>query len=269
LTFVVFQPGSVTVGSPETEMIRRPMEDQKTIPIRRAFAVCDREVTRQLFLEFTKSIGQPEKTSVYSPTLEHPLVGPTWLEAVSFCRWLSRLADLDESDQCYLDPDELPESEKETAPQTGIDAKWWRTYPMNWPADLNKRSFRLPTEAEWEYACRSGTLTTYSFGSDRALLGRYAWFQQPESSPVATLRPNPRGLFDIHGNVNEWCHNWFAFSIAADGDGPASGVARSMRGGSWYDNPWDCRSASRYHSQPSSIESNMGFRIVMTVDAKP
>jgi serine/threonine protein kinase/formylglycine-generating enzyme required for sulfatase activity len=269
LTFVVFQPGSVTVGSPKSENTRRPMEDQKTIPIRRAFSMCDREVTRQLFLEFSKSIGQPEKTSVYGPTPDHPLVGPTWLESVSFCRWLTRLANLDESEQCYLDPGVLPDSEKEKAPQPGIDETLWRTYPKNWPADLNKHGFRLPTEPEWEYACRASTTTTYSFGSDRALLGRYAWFQQPESYPVALLRPNPRGLFDIHGNVNEWCHDWFAFKISDDPDGPKSGVARSMRGGSWYDNPWDCRSASRYHSQPSSIESNMGFRIVMTVEAKP
>ena len=269
LTFVVFQPGSVTVGSPDTETTRRPMENQKTISIRRAIAVCDREVTRELFLEFSTAIGQREKTSVYGPSLQHPLVGPTWLEAVSFCRWLTLLARLDESDQCYFDPDMMPDTEKETAPQPGIDESLWRSYPKNWPANLNKRGFRLPTETEWEYACRAGTTTTYSFGSDRALLSRFAWFQQPESHPVATLRPNPRGLFDIHGNVNEWCHNWFAFSSADDGDGPDSGVARSMRGGCWYDNPWDCRAASRYHSQPSSIESNMGFRIVMTVDAKP
>jgi len=163
----------------------------------------------------------------------------------------------------------VPDTEKERAPLAGIDEKYWLSYPKDWPADLNHRAFRLPAEAEWEYACRAGTTTTYSFGSDRRLLHRYAWFQQPTSHPVATLRPNPRGLFDMHGNVNEWCHNWFAFDVPDDLGIRDSRVTRSMRGGSWYDNPWDCRAASRYHAQPSSIESNMGFRVVLTVDAKP
>ena len=176
---------------------------------------------------------------------------------------------MDDADQCYFDPDNLSEDETIKAPQPGVDPSRWRSYPKNWPSDLNRRGFRLPSEAEWELACRAGTGTAYGFGSDRRLLHRYACFQQPQTYPVGSLRPNLRGLFDMHGNVNEWCHNWFAAELADDIDGPPTGVSRTLRGGCYYDNPWDCRAASRYSSQPSSVESNMGFRIVMTLEPKP
>lgn len=128
----------------------------------------------------------------------------------------------------------------------------------------------LPTEAQWEYACRAGTTTAYSFGGDAAGLGDYAWYwynsESSDPSPVGTKKPNPWGLYDMHGNVSEWCSDWFGSysdaSAATDPTGPASGDYRVARGGDWLSYPKDCRSAYRISSSPGSAFNIIGFRIV-------
>ena len=89
MTFVVFRPDSFLVGSPESESERRPMENQHRVHLTRAFAIADREVTRAQFEEFRKEMNQPVKPKDYSPSPDHPIVGPNWYEAVLFCRWMS------------------------------------------------------------------------------------------------------------------------------------------------------------------------------------
>src|SRR4029077_5609339 len=84
--------------------------------------------------------------------------------------------------------------------------------PQNWPVNIEKPGFRLPTEAEWEVVCRGGTKTAYSFGNEAQLLGRYGWFlENSEKRPhaVGQLRPSVRGLFDLQGNLFEWCYDWY------------------------------------------------------------
>lgn len=128
----------------------------------------------------------------------------------------------------------------------------------------------LPTEAQWEYACRAGTTTAYSFGGDAAGLGDYAWYwynsESSDPSPVGTKKPNPWGLYDMHGNVSEWCSDWFGSysdaSAATDPTGPASGDYRVARGGDWLSYPKDCRSAYRISSSPGSAFNIIGFRVV-------
>lgn len=118
------------------------------------------------------------------------------------------------------------------------------------------RKVRLPTEAEWEYACRAGTTTDFSFGDDIWYLGDYAWYRQNTESrgeyyahPVGTKKPNTWGLYDMHGNVWEWCADWFAYSYpyadVRDPKGPAKGDGRVIRGGSWEFHAGQCRSGRR------------------------
>ena len=115
------------------------------------------------------------------------------------------------------------------------------------------RKFRLPTEAEWEYACRAGTTTRFSFGDDPAGLANCAWFAENASGlprPVGQKRPNAWGLYDMHGNMPEWCADWYAKdyyekSPVDDPEGPATGSGRVTRGGGWF-NTAGFRSADRY-----------------------
>jgi formylglycine-generating enzyme required for sulfatase activity len=130
--------------------------------------------------------------------------------------------------------------------------------------------FRLPTEAEWEYACRAGTTTKYSFGDDVEKLGMYAWFGDSNGSihAVGTKRANPWGIHDMHGNVWEWCQDWFGpyetvgKGAVEDPSGQSSGSYRVLRGGGWYYGAGDCRSARRNGDAPSSRRGNFGLRVV-------
>jgi len=137
--------------------------------------------------------------------------------------------------------------------------------------------FRLPTEAEWEYACRAGTATRFSFGNDDAQLSEYAWYaenSENKTHEVATRKPNPWKLFDMHGNVRQWCQDWYAedyygVSPSEDPQGPPAGGAlpqRVARGGSWIQYPGQCRSAFRSNAGPEQIDNDLGVRLARTVE---
>ena len=137
-------------------------------------------------------------------------------------------------------------------------------------SETERRStYRLPTEAEWEYACRAGTTTRHSFGDD--LDPQYAWFRDNSdggSHPVGQKRPNAWGLYDMHGNVREWCRDRYASSYQADPStvdpaGPATGSNRVARGGGWYVTPEYCRSANRDKYAPIDRFLNLGFRVAL------
>ena len=127
---------------------------------------------------------------------------------------------------------------------------------------------RLPTEVEWEYACRAGTTSRFSFGDDEAALPAFAWYGAAAGGPQPAGRkaPNPWGLFDVHGNVMEWCSNEYIGSHAAvaapPGARPATTTYRVVRGGSWFDQPSECRSACRRGIVPTYRSSLLGFRVV-------
>jgi len=132
------------------------------------------------------------------------------------------------------------------------------------------RTVSLPTEAEWEYACRAGTTTCFSFGADDKDLGDYAWYRKNsggKTHPVGQKKPNAWGLYDMHGNVWEWCSDWYAKSYAKlvdkDPRGPKFGFKRVLRGGSWNFNAALCRSARRTWWYPARRFNYFGFRVVL------
>jgi formylglycine-generating enzyme required for sulfatase activity len=131
--------------------------------------------------------------------------------------------------------------------------------------------YRLPTEAEWEYACRAGTTTKYSFGDDEKLLERYAWYDknsEGKTHPVGGKAPNPWGLYDMHGNVDEWVADWYGEypkGEATDPTGPESGSARAFRGGSWRLEAQNARSANRGWYVPVLRPALLGFRLAASV----
>jgi sulfatase modifying factor 1 len=138
---------------------------------------------------------------------------------------------------------------------------------------LNSRSgmtFRLPTEAEWEYAARAGTQTVYSFGDDANKLGEYAWYCENsgnQTHSVGQRKPSAWGLYDMHGNVWELCQDWYgpyARTPATDPRGPDSGSVRVVRGGSWIGSAVSCRSASRGRVAPDDRIGRVGFRLLRT-----
>ncbi len=138
-------------------------------------------------------------------------------------------------------------------------------------SDKIGKKCRLPTEAEWEYACRAGTETEYCFGDKLEDLSHYAWFALNSVStthPVGKLKSNNWGMYGMHGNVQEWCQDWYNESYYRDSpvkdpEGPNSGYNRVVRGGSWLRKPDFCRSAHRDGDTPNTACNYIGFRIVV------
>jgi formylglycine-generating enzyme required for sulfatase activity len=177
---------------------------------------------------------------------DKPVERVRWSEAVQYCNMRSLREGLK---PCY-------------------DAK---TFECDYGAD----GYRLPTEAEWEYACRAGAATRWSFGDDPGPLGKHAWFKgnaAKASHPVKQKSTNPWGLYDMHGNVAEWCNDFASESYdpqgaAKDPRGPASGEERVLRGGSWSSSDEASRSSARASAPPSFADvcfgyENYGFRCV-------
>jgi len=140
-------------------------------------------------------------------------------------------------------------------------------------SEKTRRTVRLPTEAEWEYACHAGSKMRFSFGDSESTLGDYAWYRSNSGgkpNPVGQKKPNAWGLYDMHGNVWEWCqdfHGGYAAGAVTDPAGPGSGTYRVLRGGSWLSVPTICRSAGRQGSPPGGRVISYGFRVVVSVSA--
>jgi formylglycine-generating enzyme required for sulfatase activity len=271
MKFVIVPAGAFDMGSPpgdeEAEENEKP---QRRIRLTRPFHLGVHEVTMGQFRAFVEATGyltdaEKEKEGAtgyrsgeyvdhpdplfnwkytgWLQEVDHPVVNVSWNDAKAFCAWLSKKENV---------------------------------------------TYRLPTEAEWEYACRAGTKTRFWTGEgnnslkdaenigDFSLLQRWRGAPKPRdwndgfpfSAPVGSFKPNPWGLFDIHGNVSELTEDWYfeeAYrdALGDDPKGPESGSYRVTRGGSWYNEPHHVRSAFRWgQNTPDHRDAALGFRVV-------
>lgn len=284
------EPVSVRMGSPRDEAGREPAADSPAEPLHavgipRGFAISATEVTRAEFHRFLQSNpeamrghqypGAPDRMANvlarFAPTDDSPAIAVTWYEAAMYCNWLSAREGLPESEWVY---------------PTGVLADG-TTLPADY---LHRSGYRLPTEAEWEFAARAGTTTARFFGSSPHLLGEYAWFARnpprtkddpadpndpQRTSPVGRLKPNDLGLFDVYGNVWEWTQDRVerhqSGRPGADREDSVLVVrdrdARTRRGGAFPYEAAMARSAARgtVTSFPTNRRDNVGFRVARTM----
>ena len=233
---VLIPKGTFMMGSPESEKGRYENETQHEVTISKDYYLGVYEVTQA---QYEKVIGKNpshfQGAIVGNENVDLPVENVSWHDAVEFCKKLS----------------ELPEEKKAG------------------------RVYRLPTEAEWEYACRAGSKTAYSFEDEEGLLPEYGWFSRNSSNrthTVGLLEPNAWGLHDMHGNVWEWCSDWYEEypkGAVSDPTGPKEGSYRVLRGGCWNDEAAYCRSAFRIRHDPSYRHRDLGFRLALSPSGIP
>jgi formylglycine-generating enzyme required for sulfatase activity len=277
---VVQGPVEFTMGAPRYEPGRDKSDDEALHRVRigRSFAIATKEVTVgqfQRFLDANPEIKRRAKAAGgRDPTREGPIlrrltldddcpqVMMTWFEAAQYCNWLSQQEGIPEDEWCYPALDQIKE---------GMELS---------RGHLHRRGYRLPTEAEWEYACRAGAMTSRFYGSSEELLREYAWYTGTTFNerpwPVGQLKPNDLGLFDMYGNVWEWGQDWWKPYPSEPRDRVREDVEdailtvskdqkRPRRGGSFSYEASFMRSAYRNGYIPDERRDSVGFRVVRTV----
>jgi formylglycine-generating enzyme required for sulfatase activity len=256
-------PMKFRMGSPESEEGRYEYENQHFHRINRSLAVATKEVTIKQFREFDPTFF-PQERYTDKPTC--PMNLGNYFRAAAYCNWLSEKAGIARDQWCY--PAQIGPGM--TVSEDSVD----------------RFGYRLPTEAEWEYLCRAMTETAHPFGESQVLISRYAWTwlnSNDRAQPVGMLLPNELGLFDVLGNVWEWCHDgpvkgsplqYPAYPPGTEPD-PADdhvtttavdeATRRLLRGGAFDYSPLQARSAHRYSVLSDHVEGTIGFRVVRTL----
>jgi serine/threonine protein kinase/formylglycine-generating enzyme required for sulfatase activity len=262
-TMAVIPAGSFAMGSPESDPDRQPDETLHDKRIDRPFALSTAAVTRDQYVRFVQDrpddaydVTKFEAVQAVVKTDDSPITGVNWYDAAAYCNWLSEQEGIPEDQWCY----ERNDDGKFAA---GMRAK---------PGYQTLRGYRLPSEAEWEYACRAGATTRRYYGHSDELLDRYAWYVdngQNHTWPVGEKKPNDFGLFDMHGNVWTWCHESYSrYGNDEEDEGDEAAVAdtvsRVLRGGSFFVTARYVRSASRFFLQPDGRNGSFGFRVART-----
>jgi formylglycine-generating enzyme required for sulfatase activity len=263
-TFAVIEgPVEFRMGSPPTEPERDPDESLHRMVIPRRFAIADREVTVEQYQRFVNTNPQfgvaRQFLDRYSPDPDGPMIAVSWYGAAAYCNWLSEQEGLPKDQWCYL-----------PNPSSG---EYYAG--MSIPANaLKRRGYRLPTEAEWEYACRSGTITSRYYGQTMDLMDKHAWHygnSREHAWAGGSRIPNDLGLFDMLGNVYEWVQDRQGFSLTMNDNIKSSEyiedtVPRLLRGGAFDIPPAYVRSAIHLWIAPAYSYTSYGFRPSRTCD---
>ena len=284
--FVLIPAGTFQMGSPLDELGRQIDETEHQVTLTQGFYCQTTEVTNQQYMEMAQWAYDHGYVTATSASLrdnldgstqelldldgvceisfsggaftvdagkeDHPVLEVTWYGSVAYCDWLSL--------------------------QQGLPRAYSHsTWQCNGGNPYTATGYRLPTEAEWEYACRAGSTTAFANGpiTDIACndpnLDQVGWYCGNAGGwthPVAQKNPNGWGLYDMHGNLYEWCNDWYALygGTVTDPTGPGTGSHRVFRGGSWSHSARGCRSADRYSSYPVLSSDYLGFRSVRSSD---
>ena len=235
MTLKYVKAGTFTMGSPSSEKDRYDSESQHRVTLTKDYWLGETEVTQE---QYKAVMGR--NPSYFSKGGKYPVETVSWKDAMAFCKRLTKAERANGN---------LPDGYEYT----------------------------LPTEAQWEYACRAGTTTPFSFGSTlnyRANYdGNYPYGNVGKdrylecTAEVGSYAPNDWGLYDMHGNVEEWCRDWYGDypgGAVTDPQGPSSGSDRVIRGGSWLNRAVECRSASRSLNGPSYRNNHNGFRVALS-----
>ncbi len=225
--------GHFQMGSPPGELDRQADEVRHLVHLTKPFYLAVHEVTRQQYEEVMQGRPWEGKVDNDEADSDSPATCMTWSEAVDFCEKMTELENI-----------------------PGV-------------------RYHLPTEAQWEYACRAGTATPFWFGLAAPEFGGLSEWLGPgddNPQPVGRKRENQWGLFDMHGNVDEWCQDWYGpldNQEAVNPTGPGMGTERVVRGGTIFTSPGNARSARRHPSMDIDARASRGFRVARTYDAVP
>jgi len=243
------------------EFVRKEGAKEQTVQLTRAFFLSDREISVGQFQQFISDAKyptgeKPEKwqgvDATISPTPDHPVQQVNWDDAVLFCNWLSRKEG---RSPCY----------ERTGKKVTVKLGDSEYVSDDWRLVADATGYRLPTEAEWEYSCRAGTTTEYASGGDEEILRKYAVLNVTRAASGGSKLPNAWGLFDIHGNVYEWCWDGYGQydvkSPSVDPTGAAVFPGRVIRGGSWFSSADDARASFRSRFSPWYRNFILGFRV--------